>query len=364
MRTFLTPLLLCSQALLSTAQATGLNFWETSTTNSSLASANGAIANDASVLALVPSSMGQLSQATITASVTYYEVSTDYNIFGNKAQYSTKNPIPMGFFVTPIDENISFGLSIYSRTAADINVPKIPLVHPKETRVAPLTVSVSPSLSYKIGDISFAGTLEYIYAPYALEQTSCILSNCVTSSLEDNTAGWSGALSGTWAINSLISVALTHRFSSHFSDENIDFDLPAITSLYASFLLTNDITWHNTYSYSQWNDKGITYNDYNDPIGLLKGFQNSQRLASSLEYRIGQWSLRGGISLDEAVDQFGGIDSRYRLGMAYDFSDQLAVTIAGITENYAKKQAEIEGNTLVEVQNKGNAISIGASYQF
>lgn len=345
--------------------ATGLNFWESSTLNSSLASANGAIANDASVLALAPSSMTQLKNPTVSASIIYYEVTTDYTIFGNQTQYNTGNPIPMGFFVSPINESFFFGLSIYSRTAADITVPRIPLVHPKETRVTPITVSMTPSMAYKIDNISLAASLEYIYVQHDLEQTSCsILGVCETSIQQGNTHGWSGALSATWQINPFISMAVNHRFSADFGVEDIDIELPAITSLYSGMALGKNAVWHITYSYTQWKDKGITYANYNDPVGLLIGSQDSQRLASSLEYQLGDWTLRGGISFDEAIDPFGGIDKRYRLGLGYDISEQIEINAAVVNENYAKKEASVGGTTLVEVQNSGNAFSLGGSYQF
>ena len=364
MRLLLTSLLLVQPILAPDAYATGLNFWESSSLNSSLASANGAIGNDASVLALAPSSMSQLSKPTISASLTYYEVTTDYSIFGNETQYNTANPIPMGFYVTPVNENLSFGLGIYSRTAADISVPSIVLVHPNETRVTPITVSVSPSISYKIGDISLGASLEYIHAQYALEQTSCFFALCDTTTQEDTTHGWSGAISGTWVINSFASIALAHRLSTQFGDGNIDIDLPAITSLYSSIAFSQSITWHSTYSYTQWNDKGITYTDYDDVIGLLIGSQDSQRLATSLEYRLGNWSFRGGVSFDEAIDQFGGIDKRYRLGVGYVINENLELNLAIVNENYAKKEAVVDTTTLVKVQNSGNAYSLGASYKF
>ncbi|NKF51648.1 hypothetical protein G3R49_13870 [Shewanella sp. WXL01] len=344
--------------------ATGLNFWESSTLNSALASANGANAGDASVLALAPSSITAIEAPTLTASVTYYEVTTDYNIFGNQSQYSVANPIPMGFFVTPINESWFFGLSVYSRTAADITVPSIPLVHPRETRVQPILVSASPSIAYKMGTLSIAGTLEYIHAPYTLEQTSCSFGNCNTTTSQDTAQGWGAGISATWDIHAHFSMAFMHRFESQLGNEDIDIRLPAITSLYASLKLGQHAQWHNSYSLSQWDGKGITYNDYIDPIGLLTGFQDSHRLATSIEYELADWTLHAGFSADQAVDQFGGIDKRYRVGVGHKVNDQITLNLAAVFESYSKKQANVEGTTLVEVQNSGAAYSLGVTYNF
>ena len=197
------------------AQSTGFNFWESSTLNSALANANGAKARDASVQAMVPASITQLSKPIITASVTHYGVDTDYKIFGKETQYSVANPIPSGFFSTPIHDNWSFGLGIYSRAAADINVPSIVLVHPNETRLQPITVSVAPTIAYKMGDVSLAVTGEYILSQHQLFKTKCLLSNCRTDIEKGDTNGTSGALSATWQINNQPQIGLSFKDSIH-----------------------------------------------------------------------------------------------------------------------------------------------------
>lgn len=357
-------LLLSLSSLIFNVNATGLNFWETSTLNSSLASANGASATDASILALAPSSISQLDESNISASLMYYGVTTDYNIFGTETDYNTKNPIPMGFIVKPINESYFFGLAIYSRTAADITVPTIPLVHPKETRVTPIMVSVSPSVAYKLNNFSFAVSLEYIHTPYALEQTTCFINLCDTLKQDGTTSGWAGALSTSWQITSSVSTAFTHRFSTSYGDESIAVELPSITSLYGTLAITPKTTWHATYSYSKFAGKGVTYANYQDPIGLLIGYQDSHRLATSIEHKTGNWSLRGGVSLDEAIDQLGGIDKRFRLGVGYTVTKKFTVNAAFVHEDYAIKEAIAGEATLVKVQNSGKAFSLGGHYKF
>ncbi|WP_177168859.1 OmpP1/FadL family transporter [Thalassotalea agarivorans] len=344
--------------------ATGLNFWETSTLNSALASANGASAVDASILALAPSSITQLEQSSLSASVTYYDVTTDYNIFGDESKYNTKNPIPMGFVTTEINDSYFFGLAVYSRTAADIVVPKIPFINPKETRVKPILVSVSPTLAYAHGNLSVAASLEYIHTAHTLEQTTCIFNVCDKSLEEGTTSGWTGALSATWKVTSTTSLAFTHRFSTSFGDQDISVELPSISSVYGTLMITPKTAWHASYSYSTYDGKGVRYANYTDPIGLLVGYQNSQRIATSIDHKLGHWSLRGGISLDEAIDRLGGIDKRYRLGVGYQFTKQFTLNAAWVYEDYAIKEAAAGDTTLVKVQNSGSALSLGIQYDF
>ncbi len=351
----------------SLVHATGLNFWESSTVNSSLASANGAVAIDASVLALAPSSITQLDSPTVTANVTFYEVTTDYDLFGEKTQYKQSDPIPAGFFATPLNDNWSAGLAIYSRTAADISIPKISVIIPltDETRVRPITVSVAPTLAYRWDQVSIAATLEYLYTDYELYQTKCGFRGCNDSELKDTTSGWSGALSATWIVNPSLSLAVNHKFATQYSDNNIELELPSITSLYATWRATKNLDWHFSYSYTDWEDKGIRYSDYSDPFGLLVGTQDSNRLASSVEYRMSDWSFRTGVSADEAIDAFGGIDYRYRLGIGYRFTENLQADFSAVFEDYARKEYNTSaGTSLIAVQNDGTALGLGLTYHF
>ncbi|WP_112479435.1 OmpP1/FadL family transporter [Vibrio variabilis] len=350
------------------ANATGLNFWESSTSNSALASANGAEAIDASILATAPSSMTQLTSTTVTASVTRYQVDTDYDILGTKAAYSKANPIPAGFLVMPLESNWYVGLAAYSRTAADISVPDIKFLgipFHREARTRPIVVSFAPSVAYKMGNFSIGATLEYQYADYLLEAKKCEWFTCNVDTTTGNTNGWSGALSATWQANSWLTLAATHRLASDFGDSNIQFDLPSITSVYGTIALTDNWSWHNTFSLSRWNGQGVTYSNYDDLFGLLKGSRHSKRYATSMEYRIGDFSLRGGASIDEAIDSFGGEDVRYRLGAAYNVSDNLTLDLTGFAENYARKYIAIDPlDTKVDVQNKGYGVSLGLTYRY
>ena len=169
----LTWICICLLSFTSSANATGFNFWESSSLNSSLAAANGAWARDASVLALAPSSITQLQDMQLSATVNLYSVATDYEIFGQEAQYEVANPVPSGFFVMPFQENWHFGVGIYSRTAADISVPSIPVVNPDEVRLAPILISVTPSLAYRWGALSLGASLEYLHADYGFDQIKC-----------------------------------------------------------------------------------------------------------------------------------------------------------------------------------------------
>ncbi|MGL6260305.1 OmpP1/FadL family transporter [Vibrio sp. WXL210] len=348
--------------------ATGLNFWESSTTNSALASANGAYAMDASILATAPSSMTQIERTTVTGNVLRYQVDTDYDILGTLADYSKADPIPAGFMVMPINHRWYAGLAIYSRTAADISIPEfkmdplpIPILY--ETRVRPVVVSFAPSVAFKWDNFSVAATLEYQYAEYILEQDKCRPFLGCAEDIHDQTSGWGGAISATWQISDAISLAATHRLESHFDDENIEFDLPSITSTYASWAINNNLVWHASYSLSRWQGKGIYYSDYSDPVGLLKGSQHSKRYATSVQYHLKALTLMAGVSLDEAIDAFGGEDIRYRVGLGYDINRHLRLDLTGFSEDYARKYVRVSDDLKVDVQNSGYGIGLGLTYQ-
>ncbi|MGL6315063.1 OmpP1/FadL family transporter [Vibrio sp. WXL103] len=343
--------------------ATGLNFWESSTTNSALASANGAYAMDASILATAPSSMTQIERTTVTGNVLRYQVDTDYDILGSLSDYSKADPIPAGFLVSPINDRLSAGLAIYSRTAADISIPRLPFF--PETRVRPIVVSFAPSIAYQFSNISIGATIEYQHAEYILEKTRCPIlgPGCTVEKKEGTTNGWSGALSATWQPFDTLSIAATHRLTSQFDNEDIEFDLPSITSTYASWAINNNLVWHASYSLSRWQGKGIYYSDYSDPVGLLKGSQHSKRYATSVQYHFNAITLMAGVSLDEAIDAFGGEDIRYRVGLGYDINRHLRLDLTGFSEDYARKYVRVSDDLKVDVQNSGYGIGLGLTYQ-
>lgn len=346
------------------SQATGFNFWESSTLNSSLANANGAKARDASVQAMVPASITQLNQPMITASVTHYEVSTDYKIFRDESYYRVSNAIPSGFFSFPINNRWYVGLGIYSRAAADMNVPSIILIHPNETRIQPITVSVAPTIAYKAGNISVAITGEYLVSENNLYVTQCRFNICETENETNHASGVSGALSVTWQVNSDLSIALMHRLATQFGNAEIDFSLPSISSVYVNVELLANLNWDLNYSLSRWEGGGIKFTSYSDVLGLLEGSRDSNRYATGLEYKINDWFLRAGVSIDEAIDMQGGNDKRYRLGVGYHITDNIHLNLAAFKEYYAVKAFSADGVDLVRVQNKGKGLSFGISYQF
>lgn len=363
MRFFTTMLLLAVPVC---SQATGLNFWESSPVNSALGSANGAVAVDASVLALAPSSMTQLALPTLSLNATRYQVDTDYLLLGNESEYSKSNWIPAGFATTPLTQNLYAGLAIYSRTAADISIPEINVFNipfTAETRVRPISVSIAPSLAYRWGALSVAATLEYQYTTYLLEKTPCAIKGfvkqCTFEQTDETTSGWSGGLSATWQANSWLTFAINHKFSSNFGDQHIQLNLSSITNAYATVKLTPQWQWHNSYSLSRWDEKGIRYRDYSDPFGLLVGSRDSKRFASSMSYQWQRLSLRGGFSMDQAIDSFGGDDLRYRVGLGYQLTPRIQLDAAGFVERYAGKQYVAGSTTWVKVQNRGYGVSFG-----
>ncbi|MEE4217637.1 MAG: outer membrane protein transport protein [Xanthomonadales bacterium] len=356
---------LCSLCVIPSANATGFNFWESSALNSSLAAANGARARDASVLALAPSSITQLQDTQLSATLNFYSVATDYEIFGQEANYEVANPVPSGFFVLPLRKNWHFGLGIFSRTAADISVPRIPLLNPNEVRLQPILVSLTPSLAYRWGSLSLGMSLEYIYADYGFDQTICRpTTGCNEINLEGKNHGWSGNLSTTWQISERLTLALSHQLASDFSDENLQVALPPITRVYLSAQMTEGLYWHNSYSYSQWKDKGMSFTGYPDNLGLLVGQANSHRYATGLDYEIDKWRIGLGFSVDQAIDSFGGSDYRYRVGGGYQLADRWALDFNFMYESYAAKSADISGTPVVKVQNRGSSFSLGLRYLF
>lgn len=357
---------LCLFAFSWSSLATGLSFWESSATNTALAAANGAIAQDSSVIALAPSSITQLQQSNLDVSVIRYHVTTDYKIFGTTSQYEAENLIPSFFMSSALNDAFYVGLGIYSRTAVDISTPEIgtsrkPVFY--ETHVKPIVVSATPVLAYRWNTLSAAIGIEYMRTNYLLEQTRrAFRKDDEYVEIEGTTEGWSGMLSMTWMPQTYVSVSAKYQGKSDFGDEQVTFDLPAITSLYASFELMKSWMLNTSYSYTDWDEKGVRFNEYPDPFGLLVGSQDSQRFAVSTSYELYNWLFMLGYSQDEEVDVLGGQDKRYRLGLRYGVTTNWSFTVTWMHERYEEKKYDFESVNLVSVKNTGNSGSLGVHY--
>lgn len=352
---------LCSSPVL----ATGLSYWESSATNTALAAANGAIALDASVLALAPSSITQLNDKNISGTVTQYRVTSDFEILGQHSHYKKENPIPSFFISSPIRQHLYAGLGIYSRTAADISVPEVgphflPFFY--ETHVTPIVVSVAPTVAYRWGDLSLAMSVEYLHLDYELTQYRRRFGNDHIFNVKGEDSGWSGALSATWQPCTAVSVAVKHQYGSELENGDMALTLPTQTDVYLTWQPTASWLVNASYSRTEWQGRGMRYHDYADPFGLLIGTQDSERFAISARYQWDQWSLMAGYSADDAVDRQGGKDQRYRVGLGYKLNKQWTITAAWLQEQYADKAYQGAATNLVSVQNSGSALSLGVSY--
>ena len=326
------------------------------------------MAQDASVIALSPSSITQLKQTNVDVSVIQYRVTSDYKIFGATSEYEAENLIPAFFMSSALNEQFYVGFGIYSRTAVDISTPEIgpsrtPVFY--ETHVKPIVVSATPVLAYRWETLSVAVGIEYMRAQYLFEQTRrAFRKDDQYVEREGTTEGWSGTLSLTWMPETYVSVALKYQDKSDFGDDDIMFDLPSITSLYVSFKPIESWILNVSYSETAWVDKGVRFNDYKDPFGLLVGSQNSERIGVSTSYQWQQWIFMLGYSQDEEIDSLGGLDKRYRIGVSYGVNTDWKITATWMDEQYAEKEYDFESVNLVSVNNNGDSMSLGIHYHF
>ena len=333
-------------------QATGLNFWETSSINTALASSNGSVAQDASVLALNPSAINGLKEHQLLINLQYYNVTTKYNLFNKYTKYTVGDIIPSAFFIFPINEKYNQAFSIYSRTAADINIPQIfyGILFPK-THVQPIVLSQKYSLSRKYNDnLSFAWSIERLVGHYLLEQKD--------KNISDTVQGFSGDLSVSFKLKNM-HFGVVNQFSSHFSDKNIEFKLPNIVKTFIAYSMS-DFNFFFNYSFSNWKGRGVFFDEYKDPIGLLKPSRDSHRYALALQYLFSQkLHYLAGVSIDSVTDNFGGHDVRYRLGSEYHYSKKFSYSLSFMYENYVEKYLD----PIVSVKNTGWNISVGIQWR-
>ncbi len=167
-------------ATTNTAMAAGFQIGEHSAAGIGRANAgDGAIADDASVIASNPALMTQLKQPTLTTAATYVapdvtiEGSKEVNIAGNSAGTVAVSQddvvpsvtIPSIFYVHPLNEEISLGIGAFTNFGLESQYDDDFTGSEFADTASITTININPSIAYKLNDeISLGFGLNYLIA--------------------------------------------------------------------------------------------------------------------------------------------------------------------------------------------------------
>ena len=368
-----------------------------------------AIADDASVIASNPAGMTKLSGTQVTTGMFYIAPDISVNATNNvtRAQASTNNAAPDAFIPTvfvshQVDDRLSVGLGIFSAYGlqTDYSGDMLSVIGTDRSEI--LTVSVNPSLAFKLSDkVSFGAGLNvtYVkgeltaastYAPHPLDSDSAIPTPSFRLQGDDVVLGYHigllyepiegtriglsyrSALDVTIEGDAQVGAELDTVTGGQIAyagdyDATLQTTLPEIVELSVYHELTDRLALHGDVSWTQWSHfKEIapelggaaveqalyTPSNWNDSFRLSVGatYQASDKL-----------TVRAGFAWDQSPveDEYRTYRipdaERYWLscGATYAVNDNLVVD-AGYTHVLA------EGTTINSAHEKATATSSGA----
>ena len=322
-----------------TVMAAGFQIGEHSAAGIGRANAgDGAIADDASVIASNPALMTQLKQPTLTAAINYVE--PDVEIDGEKtgafaSPVSQKDvvpsvAIPSIFYVHPINEKVSVGIGAFTNFGLESQYDDDFTGSEFADTASITTININPSLAYKLNDeISLGLGLNYLIAEaeFATSTPDAVGGDDLLSLEGDGTDfGWNAGIS--WQANAATMVGFSYRSGFEIKlegdatglatgsttvirDGELVLDLPALANLSIAHQLNNELQLSASIDYTQWSSFEKLEGDI-DGIGKVhikdEYWEDAYRYSIGATYQLNPTvKLRAGLAYDESP-----VEAEYR----------------------------------------------------
>jgi long-chain fatty acid transport protein len=291
---------------------------------------DGAIADDASVIASNPALMTQLKQPTLTAAITYVE--PDVTVDGTKTggtevaqdDIVPSVTIPSIFYVQSINDKLSVGIGAFTNFGLKSQYDDDFTGSEFADTASITTININPSIAYKLNDsVSLGLGLNYLIAE--AEFSSSVAGNDLLALEGDGTDyGWNAGLS--WQLNPATMIGLSYRsgfeikltgdassdvIPAYNGDGELVLDLPEMANLSVAHQLNDTLQLSASIDYTNWS----TFEKLEGDIeGAGKVHIKDENWTEAYRYSVGatyqfnpKVKLRGGIAYDESP-----VEAEYR----------------------------------------------------
>ena len=259
-------------ATTNTAMAAGFQIGEHSAAGIGRANAgDGAIADDASVIASNPALMTQLKQPTLTAALTYVE--PDVTVDGTKTggtevaqdEIVPSVTIPSIFYVHPINDKISVGIAAFTNFGLESQYDDNFTGSEFADTASVTTININPSIAYKLNDnVSLGFGLNYLIAE--AEFSSSVAGNDLLALEGDGTDyGWNAGVSWQASQDTMIGLSYRSGFeikltgdassdivAAYNGDGELVLDLPEMANLSIAHQLNDQLLLSASIDYTNW----------------------------------------------------------------------------------------------------------------
>jgi len=332
-------------------------------------SGEGAVADNASVLARNPAAMTLFETAQFSGALSIVDPEVNVYDVDNKEQSNDVAPlqvVPAAYYISPINENWAWGIGMFTNYGVATDYPDDISAGDMAGDTSLLSVNINPNIAYRINEsFSVGGGLNLVYAEAELTRHKGELANFVGGNASDNLIGMTGETFGYgWNVGAMYELNENNRFSIGYrSAVDLDFDdgefssydsgianaskvdgrlqieLPAIIELSAFHQLNEQWAIHYGWQQTDWSsftELKATSPDCNDGVAgqcfyKPEKYDDNNRYSFGVTYQLNaEWTLRTGYAFDEQAGEatLSIPDSDrtwYSAGLTYVWSENMTI---------------------------------------
>ncbi|MDF2154805.1 outer membrane protein transport protein [Vibrio sp. CAU 1672] len=304
-------------------------------------SGEGAVADNASVLARNPAAMTLFKEAQFSGALSI--VDPEVNVYDTKYQEQSDDVaplqvVPAGYYISPLNDNWAWGLGMFTTYGVATDYPNDIAAGDMAGDTSLVSVNINPNLAYRINDgISVGAGVNLVYAEAELTRHKGTLAPLFGdhSKKSDNLIGMTGETFGWgWNVGALYEINENHRFGFGYRSEvELDFDegefssydsgiasatkvdgrlkitLPAIIELSGFHQLNDNWSLHYSWQQTEWStfkELKATSPDCTDGVCFYKPehYEDNNRYSVGGTYQLNEsWTLRAGFAYDEQAGE-------------------------------------------------------------
>lgn len=375
-------------------------------------SGEGAVADNASVLARNPAAMTLFDTAQFSGAVSVVDPEVDItqnNVPGSGGQSQTSKDVaplqivPGAYYISPINEQWAWGIGMFSNYGVATDYPDDIYAGDLAGDTSLMSVNLNPNVAYRIDDqFSIGAGVNLVYAEAELNRHHGAIGEFANESYSKKLISMTGeTFAFGWNVGGLYELNENNRFSiAYRSEVDLDFDdgdfkdytggivqgsatattgrlkitLPSIIEISAFHQLTEQWAIHYGWQQTGWSsfkELKATSPDCKDGVCFKKTehYEDNNRYSLGATYQLNQeWTLRAGLAYDEQAGQatLSIPDSDrywYSTGLTYQYSPDLSID-AGFALVQSKDGDFTETNELGQkLEFSGDAVAYLSAIQ-
>ncbi|MDP5252997.1 MULTISPECIES: outer membrane protein transport protein [unclassified Vibrio] len=295
-------------------------------------SGEGAVADNASVIARNPAAMTLFDSAEFSGALSYIDPEIDVTNKTNGQESKDVAPsqiVPAAYYLSPINEQWAWGIGLFTYYGVATDYPDDTTAGTNAGDTSLVSVNLNPSLAYRIDEQWSVGAgLNLVYAKAELNRTYGDIGASVGASASDNFVSMEGSTWGYgWNVGAMYEYNEHNRFAATYrskvdlefdgdysnslfgvdTEAELDVPLPAIFELSAYHRLNESWAIHYGWQWTEWSDfTDLTASSDNCTFNAGTCFNKDESYEDNNRYSIGatyflnpNWILRAGFAYDE-----------------------------------------------------------------